>query len=236
MKNLIFAGIILTVAGLLFSMVTYAKKNTPPSTAIKFPFSIGELGKQLADNGTIDPAKFPSQFLASQKKNFAITDQNAQKVLNFLWAFGLANKNEILEKGPMMDPRYGGAQNFASTGGWTLGVGNPMDHYSHHQMVMLDPDQQDLVNRVAKTIYRPCCKNPAYFPDCNHGMAMLGLMELMAKNGMNEQQMHQAADAVNAKWFPGYGAGGSCTARIGLDRFAIINMWDSGQSRGGDLE
>ena len=31
-------------------------------------------------------------------------------------------------------------------------------------------------NKIAKGIYRPCCNNSTYFPDCNHGMAMLGLL------------------------------------------------------------
>ena len=102
-----------------------------------------------------------------------------------------------------MDPRYGGAGNFASTGGWTLAQGGAMDHYSMHKFVTLTPDQQALVERVAKNIYRPCCDNSTYFPDCNQGIAMLGLLELMASQGVSEQDMYKIALQVNTLWFPG---------------------------------
>jgi len=94
------------------------------------------------------------------------------------------------------------AGNFASTGGWTLAKGSAMDHYNMHEFVKLTPDQQILVERVAKNIYRPCCDNSTYFPDCNHGMAMLGLLELIASQGINEQDMYKVALQVNAFWFP----------------------------------
>jgi len=83
-----------------------------------------------------------------------------------------------------------------------VAVGGAMEHYSHHEIVMLNPEQQERVNNVSKTVFRPCCRNSTYFPDCNHGMAMLGLLELMAVNNMSEQKMKEYADQVNAKWFP----------------------------------
>lgn len=55
---------------------------------------------------------------------------------------------------------------------------------------------------MSKNIYRPCCNNSTYFPDCNHGMAMLGLLELMASQGVSEEDMWGAALAANAYWFP----------------------------------
>ena len=159
----------------------------------------GDLGLRLVEAGVIDPQKFPDFY---RKEEIVFTPENSRIILNTLWAFGLANKNEVLEKGPMMDPRYGGADRFASTGGWTLGRGNAMDHYSMHQFVTLTPEQQNLVEKVAKNIYRPCCKNSTYFPDCNHGMAMLGLMELMASEGASESEMYKMSGEVNALWFP----------------------------------
>ena len=101
-----------------------------------------------------------------------------------------------------MDPRYGGAENFASTGGWTLAKGRAMDHYSMHRFVELTPEQQALIEKVSKNIFRPCCRNSTYFPDCNHGMAMLGLMELMASQGASETEMMTKAQEVNDLWFP----------------------------------
>jgi len=132
-----------------------------------------------------------------------INSQNAGALLNLLWALGLANDNPILKEGPMVSPQYGGdAGRFASTGGWTLSRGDAMDHYSKHAFVVLSREQQALVERVANNIYRPCCGNSTYFPDCNHGMAMLGLLELMASQGVSEEEMYRAALQVNSYWFP----------------------------------
>lgn len=139
----------------------------------------------LTANGTIDPAKLPQ-----------VTE------LNLLWAYGLANKNQVLESGPIMDPRYGGPTNMASVGGWTVTTGSVMDHYNKHTLTTLTGDQQALVEKIAKGIYRPCCNNSTHFPDCNHGMAMLGLLEYLASQGATEDQMWNAAITANMSWFP----------------------------------
>ena len=142
----------------------------------------------------------------------SMTQENAGFLLNMFWAFGLGNKNPVLETGPMVN--YDGkeptsraealvkAGNFASTGGWSLSVGDSMNHYSQHEFLKLTENQQALVEEVAKNIYRPCCGNSTYFPDCNHGMAMLGLLELMAANNVSEREMYRVALQVNSLWFP----------------------------------
>src|SRR3989344_5202738 len=99
-----------------------------------FSLRWGDLGVKMAEAGVIDSDKFPNFYT---ERNLEITPENSKVALNTLWAFGLSNKNPILENGPMMDPRYGGAENFASTGGWTLGKGNAMDHYSMHSFITL---------------------------------------------------------------------------------------------------
>ncbi|MEX0930748.1 MAG: hypothetical protein WDZ68_00465, partial [Candidatus Paceibacterota bacterium] len=38
--------------------------------------------------------------------------------------------------------------------------------------------------------------------DCNHGMAMLGLLQLMASQNVSEQEMWETALQVNSYWFP----------------------------------
>ena len=182
----------------------------------ELPAKWGSLGKQLVEIGVIDANKFEMVYdsrggLNDEDKkllygedngNLVIDKRNSGVILNLLWAFGLVNKNQILENGPMSDPQYGGAQNFASTGGWTLAQGGAMAHYSRHQLVVLTNDQQKLVEEVSKNIYRPCCGNSTYFPDCNHGMAMLGLLEIMASQGVSEEEMYRAALIVNSYWFP----------------------------------
>ncbi len=157
------------------------------------------LGVKMVEAGVINEEKFPNFY---NLKNLEINSENSKVVLNTLWAFGLSNKNPILEHGPMMDPKYGGAGNFASTGGWTLANGNAMTHYSMHRFIELSPGEQALVEKVSKNIFRPCCRNSAYFPDCNHGMAMLGLMELMTSQGASETEMMEKAREVNDYWFP----------------------------------
>src|SRR3989338_1326528 len=188
-----------------------------PAKGVKLPVVWVDLGAQLVEAGTIDPVAFkgvyesrgpfPADYekLLSCRANGAltITEDNAGYLLNLLWAFGLANKNPILEDASeMMNPGYGGAGNFASTGGWTVAKGNAMSHYNMHALVTLSPEQQQLVDRVSQNIYRPCCGNSTHFPDCNHGMAMLGLLELMAAQGVGEEEMYKAALAVNSYWFP----------------------------------
>ena len=95
-----------------------------------------------------------------------------------------------------------GTDRFASTGGWTLAKGDIMNHYSAHGFIKLTLEQQRLVEDVSKNIYRPCCNNPTHFPDCNHGMAMLGFLELMASQNAGKEEMYRVALAVNSYWFP----------------------------------
>jgi Na+-transporting methylmalonyl-CoA/oxaloacetate decarboxylase gamma subunit len=193
-----------------------AVKTVLPAEGITLPVQWGDLGVRMVTAGVIDIDKFESvvagrggmgeaeRALLYETDNSTVhmNEQNARDLLNLLWAFGLANKNAILEDGPMQDPNYGGAGGFASTGGWTLARGNPMDHYSAHEFVSLTPEQQIRVEEVSKNIYRPCCGNSVYFPDCNHGMAMLGLLELLAVEGISEEEMYRIALQVNAYWFP----------------------------------
>lgn len=196
-----------------FSML---EEKVLPSRGVNLPISWGNLGTELVRSGTIDDEKFKTfysqrgqfteeyeQLLSSNNRGkLKITKDNAGYLLNMFWALGLANKNPILENGPMMDPKYGGAGNFASTGGWTMAQGDAMNHYSHHVLITLTAEQQALVEKVSKGIYRPCCGNSTHFPDCNHGMAMLGLLELMASQGVSEQDMWETALVVNSYWFP----------------------------------
>jgi hypothetical protein len=189
-----------------------------PSSGVALPIAWGDLGAKLVEAGVIDADKlkmlyqnrggFSAEYQRMLEKNanekIVITKQNAGYLLNLLWALGLANKNHpILEDASeMMNPAYKGAGNFASTGGWTLAKGSAMNHYNMHALISLTSEQQTLVDRVSRNIYRPCCGNSTHFPDCNHGMAMLGLLELMASQGVGEQEMYRVALAVNSYWFP----------------------------------
>src|SRR3989338_11266611 len=195
------------------SVADYETAVLPPS-GVELPVRWGDLGKRMVDAGVIDSEKFQAIYaqrgglsddekellLGAGNGNLKIDAENSGFLLNLLWAFGLGNKNVILEEGPMM--QSGDASRFASTGGWSIAKGSPMDHYSTHAFVTLSDEQHKLVERVSQNIYRPCCGNSTYFPDCNHGMAMLGLLELMASQGVSEEEMYRVALVVNSYWFP----------------------------------
>ena len=129
-----------------------------PSEGLVLPIRWGNLGAAMVSTGVIDKAKFESIYAgrgnltedeqklleATDNGNILINQENSGFLLNLLWALGLGNRNDILERGPMNDQQYGGAQNFASTGGWTLARGNVMNHYSAHEFIRLTPAQQQL--------------------------------------------------------------------------------------------
>lgn len=193
---------------------TILQEQVTPNEGIALPIQWKDSGKRMTQDGVIDETSFRALFsnglqnleeqMLSGKTNdkIVMNTANSRFVLDMLWAFGLSNKNVILEHGEMTDPQYGGAGNFASTGGWSLSKGKAMDHYSKYAYVVLNKDQQALVDKVSRNIYRPCCNNSTHFPDCNHGMAMLGLLELMAANNVNETEMYKVALQVNSYWFP----------------------------------
>lgn len=190
-----------------------------PAAGFEINASYGNLGPQMTAMGVIDPEKFKSVYEKSNQPltpeqeeilrkgsnyKIKITRDNSYFLLNFFWAVGLANKSKILDEGNMM--KYGGkkgAGNFASTGGWTLAKGDAMNYYSKSALIPLTKEQEERVDLVASNIFRPCCNNSTAFPDCNHGMALLGVLQLMAASGANESQMYEAGKYFNAFWFPG---------------------------------
>ncbi len=187
-----------------------------PVAGVELPVLWDDLGTKLVSTGVIDGERFKTLYeqrgqftdelrdmlFTNTTTKIVINRENADYLLNLFWALGLASDNPILTKGEMMTATNGNAGGMASTGGWTMAVGNPMDHYSAHKFFDLTPEQQLLVDKVSRGIYRPCCGNSTHFPDCNHGMAMLGLLELMASQGATETDMWNAALAVNSFWFP----------------------------------
>ncbi|OGZ03881.1 MAG: hypothetical protein A2648_00540 [Candidatus Lloydbacteria bacterium RIFCSPHIGHO2_01_FULL_41_20] len=217
LKALVIVGAMLFVVSIVNTgSIPRANQEILPLEGAVLPVTWDDLGKKLVSTGAIDGEKWSALYekenkLTGEYKNLLlgndngkirITKENVGYLLNLFWALGLANKNPILESGEMTNPAYGGAQNFASTGGWTMAEGTAMDHYSMHKFFNLTPEQQALVEKVSGGIYRPCCGNSTHFPDCNHGMAMLGLLELMASQGVSEQDMWETALVVNSYWFP----------------------------------
>lgn len=190
-----------------------------PTNGFEINVSFGDLGPKMIANGVIDKDKFievyerSNQTLTAEQLNILtkgsdekikIDRENSYFLLNFFWAVGLNNKSKVLDKGDMVN--YGGAKgagNFASTGGWSLARGDAMNYYSKAPLIPLTAVQEEKVNSVASNIFRPCCNNSTAFPDCNHGMALLGVLQLMAGNDASEEEMYRAGKYFNAYWFPG---------------------------------
>jgi hypothetical protein len=197
-------------------LVTLYEQINPPD-GFALTVSYGNLGPRLLEGGVINYEAFSAIYdksgnpLSAEEaailKNgsdseIVITAENAHFLLNFFWAVGLANKNPILTDGPMVQNSDGQVERFASTGGWTLATKPITDVYASMELIPLTVEQQKLVEEVAAAIYRPCCNNHTLFPDCNHGMAMLGVLQLMASQGSTAEEMFEAAKYINAYWFP----------------------------------
>ena len=190
-----------------------------PAQGNEINASYGDLGPKMVASGVIDLEKLKQVYQQSgqplteeqldiltkgSNKKVKIDRDNSYFLLNFFWAVGLANKSKILAEGEMM--KYGGlegASGFASTGGWSLGQNNSMDYYSKSDLVPMTSGQEALIEKVASNVYRPCCDNSTAFPDCNHGMALMAVFQLMAASGATERQMYEAGKYFNAFWFPG---------------------------------
>ncbi len=182
------------------------------------PVRYGQIGPHLILAGAIDYDAFLALYeqggapLSKEQKAIlsngseeavVINLTNARFLLNFFWAAGLANNNVILRTGRMVSNDYeGGVEGYASTGGWSLTTKPLHMVYSGSAIVTLTKRQQARLEEVAAAIYRPCCNNSTAFPDCNHGMAMLGLLELMAAQDASENALLEAAKMVNRFWFP----------------------------------
>ncbi len=142
-----------------------------------------------------------------------INSTNTQFTVLVLWALGINNNNTIINNGPIMKasasysnqmnsnttPYIVASKSFASTGGY-----GPIGKLQLGQLniVSLTPSEQIFANFTAYNSYRPCCNNPTAFPDCNHGAAALGLIELLASQGANQTEIFSAVRDFNSFQFP----------------------------------
>jgi hypothetical protein len=196
---------------------TAIREQVNPQNGYPIQAKYRNVGPQLVAAGVIDEAQFirlyqqagkpltPDQTQILQQdadQPVVITQQNAYFLLNFFWALGLANQNPLLTTGPLQQRSGGQIEGFASTGGWTIGKKSVKELYAAFPILSLTASQQSNLEAAAKAVFRPCCDNPTDFPDCNHGMAMLGLFEHMASQNASVPDMLAAAKYVNAFWFP----------------------------------
>ncbi len=176
--------------------------------------SLGDVVIKLAENGAIDrgkffqiyrtsggfPAELHNVLLGPSRERIMLTLDNANYYLNLLWPLGLSNHMAANLKSPITGDSL---NSFASTGGWTLGrEENGAAYFNKLSIVPLTPDQETRVVGIAQSTYRPCCDNSTFFQDCNHGSALLGLLELGASQGLSDQELYREALAFNSFWFP----------------------------------
>jgi hypothetical protein len=196
------------------NLVQKLKAEILPAGGYSTTLIWGDVGKKLVEVGAIDEEQYRKLFNSpangedeldilkgGSTKPIEINENTSQFAVDTLWAFGLTQKSKVLDEGPMKKGGYE-LNGFASTAGWTLGKKSAVELYSSQDLVQLNDSKQDLVKKIAEGIYRPCCDNPTSFPDCNHGMAALGLIELEVAAGISEEQIYRDVLAFNSFWFP----------------------------------
>lgn len=187
-----------------------------PKDGVNLGIKFGDAVVKVMEVGALDKEKLTALYKgrgglpADQEKLLAsssndelkINKENANFLLNLLWPLGLANKTAVLSEGPMGTTYKDKIDNFASTGGWTLGREPGGKLFNRFTIINLTTEQEKIVRELAENIYRPCCGNSTFFPDCNHGTAMLGFLELAVSQGMSKEEVYKKALVLNSFWFP----------------------------------
>lgn len=169
----------------------------------------GDVIPRLISLGVIDEQKFASAVQLGSEERAVLDGSYSGRIhvnstsswftVTVLWPLGLANKNPILENNGMAGPDL---DNYAATGGWSLGnADSGGGYYNRYELIKLTSEQQAVAEYVADRVFRPCCNAPTSFPDCNHGAAMLGLIQLGASQGLTKEQLFEEALHFNSFWF-----------------------------------
>ncbi len=185
-----------------------------PGQGREIKVSFGDSIKSLVSAGVIVPEKFSNVyvtrgelpdwvtklFTSPSVEPISFSLESAPYLLNLFWPLGLSNKTIFNGGSPLNGEML---ERFASTGGWTLGrADNGSEYFNQVQAVHLDETQEEDVLNVAQSVYRPCCNNSTFFQDCNHGSALLGLLELAASQGAGNEELYEMALVANAFWYP----------------------------------
>jgi len=185
---------------------------TPPG-GVETTLSFGDSIQKLIAAGALDPAKLRAHYAkdgvpawlekliaAPSAEPIRIGLDTAPNLINLFWPLGLSTRARLNDKSPIDGTRLA---TFASTSGWTLGrADNGAAYFNKIDSLRLTGEQEERVLQVATTTFRPCCDNPTFFQDCNHGSALLGLIELGASQGKTTDELYRLALAANAHWFP----------------------------------
>lgn len=185
-----------------------------PRRGISTQVVFGDAIQKLVAAGALDPDKYraviaPGQalpawverlFVAPSVEPVILSAETAPHLLYLLWALGLSTRTGFNGKSPVGTVRL---PSFASTAGWTLGrEPNGYVYFNRIDTLRLSRTQEAKVLEVATSTFRPCCDNSTLFQDCNHGSALLGLLELAASQGASRDELYRIALAANSYWFP----------------------------------
>jgi hypothetical protein len=186
-----------------------------PSGGFQLPVVYGQVGPELLRTGSIDLSTLKELFgkngttlsdqeikvlIQGSQDAIMINRQNAAFLVNLFWAIGLTNQNPILDQGQSWT-RGGKLEDVPSISGWKLSQMPAVEWFAKEKILPLSPTQQKRFEEVARAVYMPCCENSVLLPDCSHGMAMLGLLELMGSQDASVDAMLLAAKQANAFWF-----------------------------------
>jgi hypothetical protein len=182
-----------------------------PRAGVGIGVKFGDAIQKLSAAGALDRDKFRALtgempdwvgrvFAGPSIEPILFTRERAPYLVNLLWPIGLSNKMGFNRKSPIATVSI---PSFASTGGWTLGrAPNGYLYFNAVDAVRLDHRQEAVALAVASSTFRPCCDNSTFFQDCNHGSALLGLIELAASQGKTAEAIYRIALTANSYWFP----------------------------------
>lgn len=185
-----------------------------PAKGMKTSISFGDAVQKIIAAGALDPAKLRANVRSSgglpdwvekvlsgpSMEPILLSMATAPFLLNLFWPLGLSTKAQFNQTSPINSLKL---PSFASTGGWTLGrAPNGSVYFNSVESLHLTDDQEQTVRDVAKSVFRPCCDNSTFFQDCNHGSALLGVIELAASRGATADELYRIALAANSYWFP----------------------------------
>lgn len=185
-----------------------------PAKGIRTSISFGDAIQKVIASGALDPEKLRATARSKaglpawvekvlsgpSMEPLVLSLNSAPFLLNLLWPLGLSTKAQFNQTSPINSLKL---PSFASTGGWTLGQApNGSVYFNNVETLRLTGEQEKAVRHVAETVFRPCCDNSTFFQDCNHGSALLGLIELAASDGATADELYRIALAANSYWFP----------------------------------
>ncbi len=165
----------------------------------------GNIVSKMVNEGALDPQKLENiltkrygqemkpqwrEVLAGKDAYLEISNDNAVFMMYLLWVLAKHNDNQILLESSL-------SKYFTN---YDIGVGKV--GYGDMELLSLTPAQQKVAKEVTENAYRPCCGNSTARPDCSHGFSALGLVQLMASQDFNKEEIFDVFVKFNSFWFP----------------------------------